>query len=64
MSRMGEYAAGVEDKAEPDEDDCPVCGGRGYTVEKYGDDIEYNGCIICYCNNKERMSNDTRELRG
>lgn len=28
--------------------DCPVCGGRGYTVEPFGDDIEYNGCILCY----------------
>jgi C4-type Zn-finger protein len=52
MSRMGEYAADMEKVEEPqiEKDDCPICGGRGYTVEKYGDDIEYNGCIICYAN--------------
>ena len=27
---------------------CPICGGRGYTIENFGDDIEYNGCIICF----------------
>jgi C4-type Zn-finger protein len=61
---MGEYAAEVEEELGPEKDqDCPVCGGRGYTVEKYGDDIEYNGCIICYCNNQKGNRNDTRELQ-
>jgi Zn finger protein HypA/HybF involved in hydrogenase expression len=39
---------------------CPICGGRGYTIEKFGDDIEYNGCIICFSEDKEKVNERKR----
>tara|TARA_R100001594_G_C3995346_1_gene253357 strand:+ start:124 stop:306 length:183 start_codon:yes stop_codon:yes gene_type:complete len=53
MSRTIEERRGENQKIlnpNPIDADCPICGGRGYTVEKYGEDIEYNGCILCYAN--------------
>ena len=28
-----------------DAEDCPLCGGKGYQVEEFGDCIELQGCI-------------------
>jgi|TARA_X000001382_G_C3135549_1_gene167831 hypothetical protein len=36
------------------EKECPLCGDRGYTVESFGDDIEYQGCL---CRNQKGKDN-------
>jgi hypothetical protein len=35
-----------------DTEDCPLCGGKGYQVEAFGDCIELQGCI-CSSQNGE-----------
>ena len=43
------------------EEPCPLCGGKGYTVEPFGDCIENQGCICVEIKKKEREEDGNKK---
>ena len=39
-------------------EDCPICGGKGYVINPFGeDDIEKEGCPICLYKKEQEQKN-------